>query len=75
MCVSCRGAGQEVGRSCIMLEFKNKKIMVCHTLPYTHTLEHFEAKGGHTCADVGFAMSPFDFLHAPIAPHWKVLWS
>ncbi len=23
-----RGAGQEVGRSCIMLEFKNKKIMV-----------------------------------------------
>lgn len=22
------GAGQEVGRSCIMLEFKNKKIMV-----------------------------------------------
>ena len=25
---NCRGAGQEVGRSCIMLEFKNKKIMV-----------------------------------------------
>lgn len=25
----CRGAGQEVGRSCIMLEFKGKKIMVC----------------------------------------------
>lgn len=24
-----RGAGQEVGRSCIMLEFKGKKIMVC----------------------------------------------
>lgn len=23
------GAGQEVGRSCIMLEFKGKKIMVC----------------------------------------------
>ncbi len=23
-----RGAGQEVGRSCVMLEFKNKKIMV-----------------------------------------------
>lgn len=23
-----RGAGQEVGRSCIMLEFKGKKIMV-----------------------------------------------
>ena len=43
VCVSCRGAGQEVGRSCIMLEFKNKKIMVCHTLPYT---QHFESKGG-----------------------------
>ena len=26
--VHCSGAGQEVGRSCIMLEFKNKKIMV-----------------------------------------------
>ena len=25
-----RGAGQEVGRSCIMLEFKNKKIMVSY---------------------------------------------
>ena len=24
----CSGAGQEVGRSCIMLEFKGKKIMV-----------------------------------------------
>ena len=24
----CRGAGQEVGRSCIMIEFKGKKIMV-----------------------------------------------
>lgn len=23
-----RGAGQEVGRSCIMIEFKGKKIMV-----------------------------------------------
>lgn len=28
ICVYCRGAGQEVGRSCIMLEFKGKKIMV-----------------------------------------------
>lgn len=28
MYVYYRGAGQEVGRSCIMLEFKNKKIMV-----------------------------------------------
>ena len=26
--VHCSGAGQEVGRSCIMSEFKNKKIMV-----------------------------------------------
>ena len=26
--LSLRGAGQEVGRSCVMLEFKNKKIMV-----------------------------------------------
>lgn len=26
--VCSRGAGQEVGRSCIMLEFKGKKIMV-----------------------------------------------
>jgi len=26
------GAGQEVGRSCIMLEFKGKKIMVCKTV-------------------------------------------
>jgi len=24
----CRGAGQEVGRSCIILEFKGRKIMV-----------------------------------------------
>ena len=31
-----RGAGQEVGRSCIMLEFKGKKIMVgvfCFHIP------------------------------------------
>ena len=28
VCLIDRGAGQEVGRSCIMLEFKNKKIMV-----------------------------------------------
>ena len=27
-CLLIRGAGQEVGRSCIMLEFKGKKIMV-----------------------------------------------
>ena len=27
-----RGAGQEVGRSCIMLEFKGKKIMVKHSV-------------------------------------------
>ena len=25
----CSGAGQEVGRSCVMLEFKGKKIMAC----------------------------------------------
>jgi len=28
MCSHFRGAGQEVGRSCIMLEFKGKKIML-----------------------------------------------
>ena len=27
-----RGAGQEVGRSCIMLEFKGKKIMVSNSV-------------------------------------------
>jgi cleavage and polyadenylation specificity factor subunit 3 len=27
------GAGQEVGRSCIMLEFKGKKIMVSFVFP------------------------------------------
>ena len=31
VCVS-RGAGQEVGRSCIILEFKGRKIMVTQPL-------------------------------------------
>lgn len=28
ICFVNRGAGQEVGRSCILLEFKGKKVMV-----------------------------------------------
>lgn len=33
-----RGAGQEVGRSCIMLEFKGKIIMVCIHITYVFKL-------------------------------------
>jgi len=34
----CRGAGQEVGRSCIILEFKGRKIMVIIVLMYLYAL-------------------------------------
>ncbi len=33
-----RGAGQEVGRSCIMIEFKGKKIMVSQYSMYSGKL-------------------------------------
>lgn len=34
----CRGAGQEVGRSCIILEFKGRKIMVIIAWIYFYAL-------------------------------------
>lgn len=34
----CRGAGQEVGRSCIILEFKGRKIMVIIVWMYLYAL-------------------------------------